>query len=497
MATRTLHIRPPVGGVHKRTDFQAQAPFTCYDALDWYSVDDLTGRDRIATRRGFASFTTPGGLSTDPVNGQTTLDLANDEPSGRMPIVTGNGSIYGWNGASWDALGGSAVDESRTVQLVSIFKKVYILNKTLDYKVYDYDTDLVTTWAPTDVPVNNIIGCEWDQRLVLCGDEDSPHVISMSRQDDPDDWAFAEPIEDRSAAFQDALNFAVRAIVPHENQCLLVGGISNWEVYRGNPRYGGRRARLSYVNGPICQTGWCKTPDGWVYYMSRDGIYRIPPGCGDTPQPVSRDIIPDELIGLDGVSDICYMAYCPRFRRIYISVVGGSSEGGYWLNPTTHAFWPITQPEGVTIQSLYHHPTLETAEKSGVMYGVSGGLKRYDTTAAFEGVAAPTIKIGPIRLADLGRAAHIVEAVCKLGNNSSAGTSTVKIYTASDGEAVVALPTDRFFSATVAQTINNMGRIYPDLKGQAMMLVLSVNTTTDFMSFEEMDLFLVQSGIEG
>lgn len=487
-----LRVKNPEGGVVSRTAFQSQAPYTCYDALNFWPVDAKTGRRRMATRPGFGSLTSPA----SQINMLAELTLAPSNTQKRQPMLGTGGTLYRWTGAAWSAVGASNVDTGRNVEAVSINQKLYILNETLAYKVYNYSGHSVGTWTATTgtIPDDCLIGCEWDGRIVLTGDPDSPHVLSMSRQDDPDDWDFAAAEDDTAGAFQISINEPITALVPHNRDCLLIGLRYGWQVLRGNPRQGGTREIIPTPVGPINSTAHCRSADGYLYFLSRDGLYRMPPGCGDPAQSVSRERIPESLLAVDGVNNVAFLAYDVRFRGIHIYVEGTDPEA-WWFDIEGEGFWPITVPSG-TVQALRHYGMFETTDASGVAVGVTG-LKRFDRSASLEADADAFIKLGPLNLeSSTGQKSLIQEANVTFGDNTTDDDGTITFYTAPSGEEVIALPTGRKKSKGIANLIANRGRCFPRVGGNAALIHVLLDDPANHISIDGIDLYLLRTGKE-
>jgi hypothetical protein len=505
MIDRVLHVVSPLAGVDKSTAFQEQPPFTCYDSLDFWPYDAKTSRKRLAIRPGRELFPSP---TTDPVsqpiNAIATLNVAPAASAyNRQPMIAADDVLYRYDGSTpWATVGGSAVDTGRNVTMIPFEQKLYILNSTLAYKVYTYSGHSIATWtaSPGTVPVDCEIGCVYDSRIYLAGNPAFPNVVTGSRQNNAGDWDVAE--EDAGAAFAfnslegGQISKPVTALVAHHRQCMLIGHLDAWTVVRGNPRAGGRLEEISSVNGPICKTAWCKTPEGTLYYLSKHGLWKMAAGCGTPPLPISPKRIPEALRALDGINDIAFLEYCPLFRYIEI-IVTGSNACCYHFFPETEAFFPATAPSG-TIQAIGLVTQFETANESGVLVGTSAGLKRLDRTVALEGATAAFVKIGPLRLdKNLGQKSIIDEAVFEIGDNTTDTTGTVAIYGARDAEAVVALPTTRKFSTTITELVNNGNRCFPGVGGNAGLVHVTLGSQANHLSIEGASLYLSKGGMEG
>lgn len=488
---KVVTIKSPLGGVYRRADFQTEKPFTCLDARDIWPLDASTGRRRLAVRPGFAAFG-----SQAACNLITSLEVAPSETNQRQLMIARGGTLYRHtSGTSFTAVSGSAVSTSRNVQAASYGSKLYVANDT-NPGVYTYSGHGWANWSSEvtagTVPTSCRLICEWDTRAVLAGDPANPNVINFSRMDDWNDWDYAEL--DRGAAQAFSINEPTTCLIPHNRQCLIVGTAHSMWIFRGNPMQGGTLEKMAHVVGPINQTAWCKTADDWTYMLTRDGLYRMPPGCGAPPESVSRERIPESLLGLDGVAYKGYLAYDVRFRGIHIYVEGATPQR-FWFDVEDGGFWPVTSP-GSSILSIYRYGPIETANVSGVLIGTSSNLVRLDRTATLGGSDKAYVVIGPIRVSTSPLWKNRMdEAVTILGDVTDDTTGTLDFHLAGSAEAAGNLPTDRSYSTTIGALINSP-RCYPMQAGHALVLKYSQGLTSKVWAFEELSAVLTSCGRE-
>lgn len=488
-----MRIVPPVGGVVRSSSYQDQKPWTMLDSRDFWVYDAKAERDRLAVRPGFASYG-----SQNNVNLIYWINVAPSETSQRVLITATGGNLYTWPSGSATNVG-SGIDTGRNVQAAVYLDTIYIANNTPKKLVYGGS---VANWEGSvddiDPPSNARLICEWGNRIVMAGVTTAPHIWYMSRIGDPDDWSYV--IDDVSSPVSATdldggqISGPITSLIPHNRECILFGTADGITVLRGNPLDGGNLENISHVVGPINGTAWCKTADDWTYFLTRDGLYRMAPGCGTQPISVSREKVPDSLLGLDGVANKAYLAYDARFRCVHIYVEGTLAQRWHFF-PKNEAFMPVTAP-GSSILAIGRFDPIETADKSGVLVGTSSGLMRLDRTAALGGASAAYAKIGPLRLAPtLGEKSSINRAAIKWGDNTNDDNGTVDFYGGVSGEAVVALPASRKTPSKVSSYYS--GHIYHvQVGGQAGMIVITQADTSKHISFEEATLYTVARGKE-
>ena len=86
--------------------------------------------------------------------------------------------------------------------------------------------------------------------------------------------------------------------------------------------------------GIIQANAWATLPDTALVFLSRDGLYVLPPGGEGRPEAISRELLPEELLDVDVDSNTIAMAYDSRDRGIHIFVTptDGSTGNHWWLS---------------------------------------------------------------------------------------------------------------------------------------------------------------------
>jgi hypothetical protein len=495
VSERAINIRAPLAGVVRRTSFQDQPPYALFDARDFLPFDYKTGRERLAIRPGWVSYG-----SHNNTNLIATLNVAPlDTPHQRILITADGGNLYSWSGESTSLLG-SGITTGRNVQSAPYVQELFIANDGVP-KVYKHASGTLVDWVATegDVPEDCRLICEWANRIVLAAPPDNPNAWFMSRIDDPYDFLFAEDDTASAVASSDIvggqISEPITSLIPHNRDCIILGTANSLRVWRGNPVDGGYLESIAHVTGPVNGTAWCKTADDWTYLLTRDGLYKMPPGCGTNPTKVSREIIPESLLAIDGVNNKAFLAYDVRFCGIHIYVTGDSPE--YWYFDAVHGgFWPFSVP-GASILAIGRHDPIETADESGVLVGTSTGLKRLDRTAPLGGNLKAYAHTGPFRLESmLGRKSMVRRTVYKFGENTNDFKATIDFYGAENAEAVTSLPTGRKHRVTYETLAANHNSTNPRIGGQAGLIAINQVNTQKHISFEMATLFAGHTGQE-
>lgn len=282
-------------------------------------------------------------------------------------------------------------------------------------KVYNSTTDALSLYTATDGLGDPPHGCTiltvYRDRIVCGGDPNYPGVWFMSRQGDPNDWAYGY-LDAQSATASTSSNSEtgglpapISALIPHSEDYLLIGARSEWWVLRGDPMLGGTLSNLSQIIGPTDKHAWCYTPSGALYALTRDGIYMINPGAVSAPVPVSRYKLPRELLDVDTSLNTVNMEYDPSRAMIHIYIVSdtGVVFEGLWLYELENqAFWTVQfAPSYLTNK----HPTAtcyNPLTNVVLLCGKDGYVRRFDNNAEDDDGDnfGSSVTLGPIRMTD-------------------------------------------------------------------------------------------------
>lgn len=498
----TLRLNPPFKGRITRLPLDAQPEGSVYDSLDMWPIDARTGRARLSVRPGYAAF---GSLSA--AAGMFTLGAAFNETGGVQLMAATSGNLYRWTGSAWSNVGSITSSTSRTIHAASYGKRLFVACNTT-YKYYDYDADdngtpdhTVATWNATNpdtsvtagtIPPNCRLVCEWNGRIVLAADPANPHVVNFSRSDNPFDWDFTQ--EDIGTAIEAPIGEAATALIPHNRDCLIVGTKGGMYIFRGNPAAGGVLEKFAFAVGPVNSSAWCKSADDFTYIMAHDGLYRMAPGCGNPPEDVSRQLIPDALLGIDGTNTKAYLVYDERFRMIHIYCVGTNAQV-YSFDVDGGGFNRESSP-GSGILAAYRFGLADSATASGSLVATSSGVMRFDSATSLGGSDGAFATL-LMQLAPLGRKALVQNASLLFGENTDDTGATVAMYGAESAVAAVALADGRKDSITVGKLQDNHNNwVMPRVGGQSLAIKITQSDTSKYLTFEGGTLAVRPSGRE-
>ena len=309
----------------------------------------------------------------------------------------------------------------------------------VDNKMYPLFQD----WLKGSVPTNCTTIAAWRNRLV-CVEASNPQNFKMSRQGDTEDWDYSA--DDAQRSIVGSLTSAgqigepIIALIPYHHNCLVIGCTSSLWIMSGDPALGGTARRLDDQIGVLGPKSWCLTAGGYMMFMSRDGLYVMPPGCGTAPTSVSRELLPEELLNIDTSSKTVTMAYDMRYRGIHLFIHGGSNTSHWFIDIKTRmegdkitaAFWPVSY-QADHVASACHTRRDFTSNESPVVFGCHDGYLRHLKPSLDEddgsNAIASHIVFGPFALGDSsGMFEGKLSSICAaLGQNSGNVTWSVHV----------------------------------------------------------------------
>jgi len=309
----------------------------------------------------------------------------------------------------------------------------------VDNKMYPLFQD----WLKGSVPTNCTTIAAWRNRLV-CVEASNPQNFKMSRQGDTTDWDYSADDAQRSIVGSltsaGQISEPIIALVPYHQNCLVLGCTSSLWIMTGDPALGGTARRLDDQIGILGPKSWCLIAGGYMMFMSRDGLYVMPPGCGTAPTSVSRELLPEELLNIDTSTKTVTMAYDMRYRGVHLFIHDGTNTSHWFIDiktrmdgdKVTAAFWPVSY-QADHVASACHTRRDFTSNESPVVFGSHDGYLRHlkPTLDQDDGSNAISshIVFGPFSLGDSsGMFEGKLSSICAaLGQNSGDVTWSVHV----------------------------------------------------------------------
>ncbi len=278
------------------------------------------------------------------------------------------------------------------------------------------EVDSETSQPKGAMPVGCTMVVTYRDRLVFAGDPNAPHAYFASRQGNPQDFNYARDAADSGRAMggtnantpTGGISEPIKALIKVSADCLVFGCTNSIYRLQGDWATGGNVDLLSSEIGVVGRFAHCATPDGEIVFLSRDGLYAMPPG-GGTPVRISRDRLPDELLRLDDQIYDISLAFDVADNGIHIFITQneststyGTSQYHWWFDWEQKGFWPFQLPSAKQPRCcMYQSGT--SADDSCVLLGTRDGyIRRFHRYADSDDGTAFTsyCYVGPILLGD-------------------------------------------------------------------------------------------------
>lgn len=250
------------------------------------------------------------------------------------------------------ANGTSALNQTEVIQATVAFQDVFFADRRNPYTYFDAATDTVKDWnndlvagsLPTDS--GGTEGCRiittYRGRIVMAGLQAEPQNWFMSKAGDPFDWDYSpsttSSIQAVAGNNSDAgeLGDIITALVPFQDDLLIMGGPNSLWVMRGDPAAGGQIDNISRRVGIAAEQAWAWTDDNILYFLGFTGLYRMDPG-GLQPNRVSEGRLDKFFADLDFSNLFPRLLYDADWDGIHVFLSPASEPS----NPVDHIWYDI------------------------------------------------------------------------------------------------------------------------------------------------------------
>lgn len=417
-------------------------------------------------------------------------------------IVGCNGKVYFGGFGSWTQTGTAAYDNTAAeIMTVAASQNWYLVDGTSCKEIAGADgavTDFVVEGGdfPTGGP--RIITL-YRNRLVFARTSTDPHNIFMSAVGVYGNFDYAAETSTAAVALNasdaGAVPDVVTALIPFNDDRMVIGSADSVWLLRGDPAAGGRLDNLVWGGGIIGSQAWARDSLGSIYYLSRSDLMMIPPG-GGLPQSISGNRLQKFL------SDVDWSIYQPRMAWDDVSK-------GLWIflsratqATLTHLHWDQRADAFTLHQFPNNHGPTAVKNLAGLVYqdqqiilgGFDGILRTLDPAWVTDDgqTINSRAKFAPMPIAEPGEYGVINEMGLVVGNTGPLHL-TYKTYLGDNAQ-------DAVESATPAVTgeATEAGRLIrrDRSRGQSLIVELSNTARSRTWSFESGYIIAKTSGKE-
>lgn len=345
--------------------------------------------------------------------------------------------------------------------------------------------------------------CGWRGRILLAGDVNDQNNVYASRLAFPYDFEYAtENTNGGLAESAWALDNSdigrnpdiVMALVPYDDDTLIIGGGQSVRVLRGDVTVGGQNDKITEHASFLGPRAWTSDRAGNIYFLGRDGLFRLNAKSGELA-PLSDTVLDDLLKSIDHNDNFVHLAYDYREDevRVFITpmdqetehthVVFDTRQKGFWLDrfPTSHG--------PTCAASVYAN---DPAHRFLFMGGFNGYVYLWDESTKDDDDTAINsyVEYSQVHAAGDLLEADLIEQHAVVGVNSDGISWAVR--TAKDAESLFDDESVRTISGTIA-TGGFQRPIRTRVRGAVMQLKLSNSNAGESWSMERW-VFFVKAG---
>jgi hypothetical protein len=285
LSLKTIDFEFPFGGIFENAGYSEQPEGTSPSACNVRGYDISLRRKIGCQRQGttkipnFTSSTYPIDLLISAFIGGSTLE--------NVCYLT-NGKVYTGNIANGTAsfteatfIGASVNYNATQVSIAGAYDYFWMVNGTCDsFKRIDPITHAITIPSASSgsIPSSATIIALYHGRLFHAGFPADPFNYWASRVGDPLDYYVGST--DVGGAFSGndtpqagLLGDRITAMIPYNDQRMVIGMATSLAVMRGDPKAGGDVAFLSREVGIVNKNAWARSPEGALYFLGADGLY--------------------------------------------------------------------------------------------------------------------------------------------------------------------------------------------------------------------------------
>ncbi len=287
------------------------------------------------------------------------------------------------------------------------------------------------------MPDQLTLGCLWNGRPVVSGNEDDSNQWYMFRQGNPWDLNYIANDQQAPISGEDAepgkVGDVIVALIPYSKDYFVFGCANTLWYIVGNPAANGALLSLDDTGGILDSQAWCKDKEDNLYVLATTGLLKIPKGFGQ-PQNLLEFSYPDFIkdLDFDGSLHRAILGFDRNRNGIKIikTTLSTGANSCWWYDLRTGGLFPESYPNQCGPYCLFDYAATD-AGYSGLMHGCKDGYVREELDAAKDDDIGATdqaidsyVTFGPLSMAGENREGKITSIVGITTGGGSGGTIT-------------------------------------------------------------------------
>lgn len=331
-------------------------------------------------------------------------------PSGRETklIAFAGGNLYRSDSppSTFSTVDGSTGIVSQSVRPATsaLLQQLFICDGREDgYHYYDVLDDQVRDWVdditagelPTDPDGGGArIIATYRGRIVLAGLEAEPQNWFMSESGDPFNFDYfpettssTQPVAG-SASDAGELADVITALIPFQDDVLIIGGINSIWLMRGDPAAGGQLDAVTRQIGIVGSRAWAYDESLILYFFGFNGLYRMSPGGGQ-PELVSGQRLAKTFEQIDLLNNEVQLVYDAVWQGVHVFICppdqpddADDAPDHYFWDRRTNSFWRDRYPAAIGPDSIHLFLGDSPSQRGVLVGGWDGYIRQFSEDAS-------------------------------------------------------------------------------------------------------------------
>lgn len=305
------------------------------------------------------------------------------------------------------------------------------------------------------IPDQLTLGCAWNGRAVVAGNEADPNQWYMTKQGNPWHFIYVEGTVGGAVSGEESeagkSGDVIVAVIPHSRDYLVFGCANTIWYLAGDPTSGGTNITLDNVGGILDSQAWCKDRNDNLYILATTGLLRVSPEFGK-PENLLEETYPDFLkdLAFNGSLHRLVMGYDRKRNGIKIAktVLTTGVTTAFWYDLRSGGLFPESYPEECGIYSMYDYQAIDP-DYSGLIHGSRDGYARVEIDTAkdddigtIDEAIDSYVTFGPLALSQGNKEGVIHSLIGELTGGATSGSEqdsndvAFKIFTARSADEI-------------------------------------------------------------
>jgi len=375
-----------------------------------HTISTFNGNPQFGLAPKHSDSTTDTGIKILRWRLRPDANFAVASPTSESTLIVASGGTISRlrNGTALTITNGANAMSSalHVIQFQPAYNQVFMIDGTRS-RVYNFETDAITDWIATAGTLQQgaRLICLYRGRLVLSGVVSDPHNWFMSRVGHPFDFDYGslpanDPIKAVAGNNSEVglIGDIITALIPFSDDALLFGGDHTIWQMTGDPAAGGAVDLVSDKTGIAFGKAWTKDPNGTLYFMGTDGIYKF--NLGGKPESLTKGRIDVRFQGVNLDENRVYLEWDYIREGLMVQIVPinpAVANTSFFWERRNDAWWSDSWPAAYGPTCMLAYDGTAASDQEFLMGCYDSYIRMIDEEAADDdGVAiASSVRYAP------------------------------------------------------------------------------------------------------